>query len=147
MTSHGTELLTPRSHFSTTQLSDGRILFTGGDYSSESRIIEFYNPVTQSIELSPGTLKEGRFLHTSTLLPDGKILIAGGQTLTGPILSSIEILEPQTNNSSLLPISLNPARGGHSATLLPDGKVLLAGGSNGSETMTLLEIFNPVTKT
>ena len=64
--------------------------------------------------------------HTATLLPSGKVLVAGGSN-SGCNLSSAELYDPATGTWSSTG-SLVTARVGHTATLLPTGKVLVAGG-------------------
>ena len=68
----------------------------------------------------------GRYLHTATLLPSGKVLVAGGDTLSDP-LSSAELYDPASGTWTPTG-SLVTARDYHTATLLPDGRVLVAGG-------------------
>jgi hypothetical protein len=62
------------------------------------------------------------------LLPDGRVLIAGGQGFSG-ILSTAELYDPKTGTLSSAG-HLNNSRADHTATLLPDGKVLIAGGAS-----------------
>jgi hypothetical protein len=73
-----------------------------------------------------GSMQVGRALHTATLLPDGRVLIAGGGTPEQP-LRSAELYDP-TQGLSKLTGDLNVARLGHTATLLPNGKILIIGG-------------------
>ena len=72
-----------------------------------------------------------RASHTATLLPDGKVLVAGGFAGNEHSLSSAEIFDP-TKNTFVSTGNMNATRTGHTATLLPNGKVLIAGGYNGS---------------
>ncbi len=67
--------------------------------------------------------------HTATLLPNGKVLIAGGMVGDGGDLSSTEIFDPTTNIFTAAE-NMTVARAGHTATLLQNGKVLIAGGNN-----------------
>src|SRR5436305_890850 len=77
--------------------------------------------------LPSGHLSEARADHTATLLPDGRVLIAGGMVENGVYLDSMEIYDPKTG--SFKPGgTMSSKRVGHSATLLPNGKVLIAGG-------------------
>src|SRR5437867_1132287 len=61
--------------------------------------------------------------HTATLLPDGRVLMAGGRDANG-VLSDAELFVPSTK-SFVAAGSLNTARAGHAATLLSDGRVLI----------------------
>ena len=72
-----------------------------------------------------GSLGTARCHHTATLLPSGKVLVAGGSN--GVSLSSAELYDPATGLDSTG--SLGTARDLHTATLLPNGKVLVAGGN------------------
>src|SRR5688572_23157760 len=67
--------------------------------------------------------------HTATRLPDGRVLIAGGENSTGALNGS-EIFDPAAGTFSDAG-NMSAARVDHSATLLADGRVLMAGGRNG----------------
>jgi uncharacterized delta-60 repeat protein len=88
-----------------------------------------------------GSLATARFYHSATLLPNGKVLIAGGYN--AGYLTSAELYDPTSGTFSATG-SLGAARYGHTATLLPNGKVLIAGGSpNG----TSAELYDPASGT
>jgi Galactose oxidase, central domain len=67
-----------------------------------------------------------RYFHTATLLPDGRVLVAGGLYYDA---SSAELYDPATGAWSRTG-SLSAVRNGPTATLLPNGKVLIAGGGS-----------------
>jgi len=74
-----------------------------------------------------GSMSVARADHTATLLPDGRVLIAGGMVENGVFLDSMEIFDPSTAHFSPAG-AMSSKRVGHSATLLPNGKILIAGG-------------------
>ena len=77
-----------------------------------------------------GSLNTAREYYTATLLPNGKVLVAGGLDDSLGVLASAELYDPATGTWTFTG-SLNTARLAHTATLLPNGKVLVAGGFNG----------------
>jgi len=89
--------------------------------------------------VTTGSLTTARSLHTATLLPNGKVLVAGGGDSNSNPLSSAELYDPSsgtwTNTGSL-----TTARYLHTATLLPNGKVLVAGGGGGGNSA---ELYDP----
>ncbi len=64
--------------------------------------------------------------HTATLLPDGRVLVAGGWD-GATTLAGAELYDPSVQ--AWLPAgAMREARAFHTAALLPDGQVLAAGG-------------------
>ena len=66
-------------------------------------------------------------IHTATLLPNGKVLVAGGVGINELVLASAELYDPASGTWTATG-SLGTAREFHTATLLPNGNVLVAGG-------------------
>ncbi len=101
--------------------------------------------VTQSFRVSgflaTGAMLQARSNHTATLLPDGRVLVAGGFNSSGAPTDTSEIYTPATGRFTTAG-SLPSKSAGHTATLLNDGRVLAAGGGNSSA-----EIFSPATNT
>jgi WD40 repeat protein len=104
--------------------------------------------VIDSGHLSPVlNMNAGRAAHTATLLPDGKVLVAGGfrQEGTSEIpIASAETYDPQTNTFNQIG-NMNEARSGHTATLLPNGLVLIAGGWGQDGRTSTTELYDPKT--
>jgi hypothetical protein len=141
-----------------TTLSDGRVLIAGGgrhdpkaDTFTDSASAEVYDPVSGKFG-RVGDMTTPREVHTATLLPDGRVLVAGGfrqaqDDLEGGYLASAEVFDPATGSfSATQPMLID--RGEHVAVLLPNGKVLLAGGAseeNGDFGLETAELFDPAT--
>ncbi len=82
-----------------------------------------------------GSLHTPRLSHTATLLPNGHVLVIGGENLARVTFASIEEYDPATGMLSEV-ASMPEPRSNHTATLLADGRVLIVGGGE-SDTMGL----------
>ena len=89
-----------------------------------------------------GSMATARAFHTATLLPDGKVLVAGSNDF-----SSIELYDPASGTWATTG-SMIDGRAGHTATLLATGKVLVACGVNSSfGLLATAELYDPMTGT
>jgi hypothetical protein len=91
-----------------------------------------------------GSLATARYSHTATLLPNGKVLVAGGAGASGT-LASAELYDPASDRWTATG-SLATARNNYTATFLPNGKVLVAGGYIGSS-LASAELYDPASGT
>ena len=143
-------LTTSRGGHTATLLLNGKVLVTGGtnrlDAVFASTILmttELYDPTADTWSSSDDMLV-ARVGHAATLLPDGRVLVAGGDTGTG-VTATAELYDPSTNMWSPA-ASMASARSGHTMTLLLSGKVLVAGGA-GPPTGATAELYDPSTNT
>lgn len=87
---------------------------------------------------------EPRSGHSATLLPDGKVLIAGGMRRNQDFYRSSELFDPATGKFQPAG-DMAVARVGHAARLLPSGKVLIVGGWVGHGGTDSAELYDPAT--
>jgi hypothetical protein len=129
-----------------TLLTNGLVMLTGGwdegcGYLASTELYDvvtgtFTEIVTRTF-IANGWMTRLRTDHSATLLPDGTVLIAGGESFRcevsttllciHTIEASTEVFDPSAG--SFTPgASMSVGRLGHSATALNDGTVLIAGG-------------------
>lgn len=85
--------------------------------------------------------------QTQTLLPDGRMLIAGGKNSRGGVEAKASLKGPGAEGITALSPGLNVARTGHTATVLPDGTVLIFGGVGvDGQIVRAPELFDPATQ-
>ena len=100
--------------------------------------IEIYNPDTETWR-TVESMKTARAWHSSTLLPNGTVLVTGG-IADGVTAASTEIFNPFTETWTTTN-AMQTARYWHTATLLPDGRVLVTGGTGTSGHLMSAELF------
>jgi hypothetical protein len=124
------------------------VLLAGGYGPVTDVLAELYDPETGSWTAT-GPMVESFTRHIAALLPDGTVLVAGGQSNTyiqdvDPALAFAELYDPATGTWTAV-ANLNLARRYHTGTLLPDGTVLVTGGIGpGPGLASSAEIYDPL---
>jgi hypothetical protein len=126
-------MITARYGAAATVLSTGLVLIVGGWSEDPNAPVlasaELYNP-TSGTFAATGSMATPRADQSATLLPNGRVLIAGGQTDNNNVFSALataELYDPTTGTFRPT-ASMGVARFNHTATLLTNGAVLIAGG-------------------
>jgi Galactose oxidase, central domain/Kelch motif len=123
-------------------VKDGRVLVSGGHVGvSATANAEIYDPVN-NVWLVVPPMNAVRSLHTSTLLNDRRVLVAGGYNNSVIGNNNSEIYLPSINAWDVW-VRMNTARYLHTATLLSDGRVLVTGGQTDSGITNSAEIYDP----
>lgn len=147
-------LTTDRFGQDAVRLADGRVLVVGGTHwfvrrpAAKLSSAEIYDPATGRFHETRAPMHFPRDRPTATLLPDGTVLIAGGQNDAGEP-EQAEVFNPKTETFSLVPGKMVAPRMAHAAARLPGGTVLLAGGWSVplSATTGSVERYDPLSQT
>jgi hypothetical protein len=110
---------------------------TGTDQAAE---IEIYDPATGTFS-GGGLLHIARGSHTATVLNDGRILLGGGERISGIATETTEIYDPITRTSTVGP-NLNEDHV-HAFAFLNQatGEVIILAGSNSYQPMQVAEVL------
>jgi hypothetical protein len=125
------------------QLADGRILLAGGNarqaetppFSVPLAAAEIFDPATNR-SARTGSMHITRFGHSAALLPDGRVLVSGGDGR-----SDAEVFDPRTGTFSD-PIAMPTVRAETISVALPNGTVAVFRGG-----LTVLNPARPATGT
>ncbi len=139
-----------------TLLADGRVLMVGGSdsetpagwHAKDATVrtkVELYDPKTGVVSKG-APLGRPREDHTATLLPDGRVLVAGGQTdAPSKPHATTEIYDPVKDTWSEGP-PMTMGRYGHAVVRLSDGRYLAFGGYRDTgpfdDYTAVLEVFD-----
>jgi N-acetylneuraminic acid mutarotase len=144
-------LSTPRVYHTATLLPSGRVLVAGGYYYDEGTdtdyslaSAELFDPAT-GLWTPTGSMSGPRLQHTATLLPNGKVLVVGGQDGNYNFVVNAELFDPAANGGlgAWSAAGSITGRYDHTATLLPNGKVLVVGGSGSTGPLASVQLYDP----
>lgn len=135
-----------RLHQTATTAWRGRVVVAGGvewvvDHFESVDRVDVFIP-ERNVWVSAAPLLQARSDHGAAALPDGEVLVTGGNYNTHPLASS-EIYDPRTDRwREAAPLSHPRVR--FSMVSLPDGRVLVAGGLDQlGRPLATTEIYDP----
>jgi hypothetical protein len=130
-----------------TLLTSGKVLVAGGYNQVPLNSAELYDPAAGTWSATGSLVAlgypQGIDGQTATLLPDGTVLVAGGDDA---VELAAFIYSPVTGAWNMTGSLAFPTQN-HTATLLSSGSVLAAGGFGETATMTTAEVYDPVSGT
>ncbi len=143
--------------WSETKLRNGKVLIAGGFFQTTvprtndyifSRA-QIFDPTTGKRE-ETGSMKMARWGHTATLLPNGKVLVAGGNNLgtngKRNYLISAELYDPATEKWTEAG-SMHSTHPNEQAVLQRDGKVRISGYIGDYQKRPADDLYDPATGT
>lgn len=157
-----------RAFHSSTLLPSGQVLVVGGGRGNiiglasgldTTASAELFDPATNTFTPT-GSMATARANHRAVLLPDGRVLIAGGGTdeegspcnaaypdcFIAKTTPTAELYDPATGAFTETAPMSSP-RIAFTLTLLADGRVLALAGADDDDTLATSEIFDPATGT
>ena len=142
-----------RARHTATVLPDGVVLVAGGattfhgETGSVTAKAELYDPKAGTWRAA-APMSHPRYVHGAALLPDGKVLVAGGWYATSnsdPSHETAEIYDPAANRWAATG-AMKSARAEYGLVSLPDGRILVAGGIDPAyKAQAGAELYDPAT--
>ena len=120
----------------------------GGFNNGPLNTAELYDPdPAKDTWSATHSLANARAEHTATILPSGKVLVAGGYDEETRFSWAARSSTTRPRMTWSTTGSLSTSRSQHTATLLPSGRVLVAGGLNSAlppfTWLTSAELYDP----
>ncbi len=139
----------PRQSAAAAPLPNGEVLIVDGFNGTgpgNLSTAEVFNPATDSFTTLSASTPVGLYAPAAAPLPNGEVLIAGGENSSSVFQNTAELFNPVTDSFSSVTGTMATARAAEVAAPLPNGDVLVAGGYNGSFLSTA-EVYDPATGT
>ncbi len=137
-------LVVPRQNTNLVKLQNGRVLMVDGINNPGSGLVyltesEIFDPST-GLWAQTGSTNYARSAPATILLPDGRVLVAGGDNAGVPVLQT-ELFDPLSSTWTI-DASTNSSHWAGNMALLTNGEALLVGGldNNGVPT-TAVELY------
>ncbi len=137
-----------RGYLASSMLADGKVLVTGGAISGVVRSsTEVYDPIANTWTLK-ASMNTARYNHQQVTYTDNngntKVMVIGGENLSGNGLTSTEIYDPSANTWSAGPSLAHARKLAFTAVVLHDGRILVVGGEGSpANAYTNPEILDP----
>ncbi len=140
-----------RLHSTATLLNDGTVLIAGGAPDTIKPALqnaELYDPAADTFSAVAAPMRSPRVFHVAALLPDGKVLLAGGSDSgdsSAGATDTAEIYDPAAKTFTDTLNTMSAQRYAATATVLDDGSVLIVDGDARSATTASADVYNPAT--
>lgn len=138
----------PRNFATATRVGT-RVFVIGGfdELAGSVTVVQAFDETTGALVPFLAPLASGREAHTATLLPEGRILIAGGLQARGlRFQPTLELYDPVADTMTAVSATLDPPRGFHDAVWIDArASVLLVGGDSGAGELASAVRFVPAT--
>jgi hypothetical protein len=142
-----TSMTTKRAGLAMLLLKDSKVVLVGGFGGTDGKTyldtLEVFDPATEAATAIAAKMSDKRNFPTATLLPNGEVLIVGGEFCdsTCQNTSSDDLYDPTKDKiTGISHVGVPPAF--HAASALADGRVLITGGIGQSD-MSKVVIFDP----
>ncbi len=129
------KMVQDRFGFASAKLANGEILIVGGTHwdlrTHETKVLdsaEIYDPKSETFSATASDLIFARDRPTANLLPNGNVLIFGGQGQDGKAVSTAELFDPATGRFSEISSPSLAPRMAHNATADAQGRIVITGG-------------------
>ena len=142
--SHDGSLAQARVGANAVLLSDATVLVMGGGYGAPVETMEIYDPAmgTSALVKLPANVASLPAEAATSLLADGRVLIAGGTYNNSSTSNATLVFNPANGTFDNGPLMAKP-RQEATATLLVDGRVLIVGGEDSGSWNDDAEVIDP----